>query len=174
MGEESRLRRTTLWGVKRVGNVKAWWQEQEGASLHEKLIHAFFTLFLSLGFSIEVQSTHYDNEGSRNRASENSAGVEDSVDESFFCVYTLTRILQPSLGGNARTTIIFTLSLERSHVEQTRNTSFLFACCTKEVTTKAQVNVVMSDKVLVKQLQKEVARLESELRTPGMTRRCSA
>lgn len=34
------------------------------------------------------------------------------------------------------------------------------------MTTKAQVNVVMSDKVLVKQLQKEVARLESELRTP--------
>ncbi|KAJ1386319.1 P-loop containing nucleoside triphosphate hydrolase [Sesbania bispinosa] len=78
----------------------------------------------------------------------------------------LTRILQPSLGGNARTAIICTLSPARSHVEQTRNT-LLFACCAKEVTTKAQVNVVMSDKVLVKQLQKEVARLESELRTPG-------
>jgi len=36
----------------------------------------------------------------------------------------------------------------------------LFARCAKQViTTKAQVNVVMSDKVLVKQLQKEVARL---------------
>ncbi|XP_027356090.1 kinesin-like protein KIN-7E [Abrus precatorius] len=78
----------------------------------------------------------------------------------------LTRILQPSLGGNARTAIICTLSPARSHVEQTRNT-LLFACCAKEVTSKAQVNVVMSDKALVKQLQKEVARLESELRTPG-------
>ncbi|RZC05168.1 kinesin-like protein KIN-7E isoform X1 [Glycine soja] len=77
----------------------------------------------------------------------------------------LTRILQPSLGGNSRTAIICTLSPARSHVEQTRNT-LLFACCAKQVTTKAQVNVVMSDKVLVKQLQKEVARLESELRTP--------
>ncbi|CAJ1973031.1 unnamed protein product [Sphenostylis stenocarpa] len=77
----------------------------------------------------------------------------------------LTRILQPSLGGNSRTAIICTLSPARCHVEQTRNT-LLFACCAKKVTTKAQVNVVMSDKVLVKQLQKEVARLESELRTP--------
>ncbi|KAF7810834.1 kinesin-like protein KIN-7E isoform X1 [Senna tora] len=78
----------------------------------------------------------------------------------------LTRLLQPCLGGNARTAIICTLSPARSHVEQTRNT-LLFATCAKEVTTKAQVNVVMSDKALVKQLQKEVARLESELRTPG-------
>ncbi|KAK4258557.1 hypothetical protein QN277_004996 [Acacia crassicarpa] len=78
----------------------------------------------------------------------------------------LTRILQPCLGGNARTAIVCTLSTARSHVEQTRNT-LLFACCAKEVTTKAQVNVVMSDKALVKHLQKEVARLESELKTPA-------
>ncbi|XP_022970396.1 kinesin-like protein KIN-7E isoform X2 [Cucurbita maxima] len=78
----------------------------------------------------------------------------------------LTRILQPCLGGNARTAIVCTLSPARSHVEQTRNT-LLFACCAKEVTTKAQVNVVMSDKALVKHLQKELARLESELRTPA-------
>ncbi|CAI0378342.1 unnamed protein product [Linum tenue] len=78
----------------------------------------------------------------------------------------LTRLLQPALGGNARTAIICTLSPSRSHVEQTRNT-LLFACCAKEVTTKAQVNVVMSDKALVKHLQKELARLESELRSPS-------
>ncbi|GMI88127.1 hypothetical protein like AT2G21300 [Hibiscus trionum] len=78
----------------------------------------------------------------------------------------LTRILQPCLGGNARTAIICTLSPARSHVEQTRNT-LLFACCAKEVTTKAQVNVVMSDKALVKQLQRELARLESELKSPA-------
>ncbi|KAL4303500.1 hypothetical protein GQ457_10G024660 [Hibiscus cannabinus] len=78
----------------------------------------------------------------------------------------LTRILQPCLGGNARTAIICTLSPARSHVEQTRNT-LLFACCAKEVTTKAQVNVVMSDKALVKHLQRELARLESELKSPA-------
>ncbi|KAL0395544.1 UNVERIFIED_CONTAM: Kinesin-like protein KIN-7H [Sesamum calycinum] len=76
----------------------------------------------------------------------------------------LTRILQPSLGGNARTAIICTMSPARSHVEQSRNT-LIFASCAKEVTTTAQVNVVMSDKALIKHLQKELARLESELRS---------
>ncbi|KAK1320478.1 Kinesin-like protein NACK1 [Acorus calamus] len=80
----------------------------------------------------------------------------------------LTRILQPSLGGNAKTAIICTMSPARSHIEQSRNT-LLFASCAKEVVTSAQVNVVMSDKALVKHLQKELARLENELRTTGPT-----
>lgn len=54
----------------------------------------------------------------------------------------LTRILQPSLGGNARTAIICTLSPALSHVEQSRNTLF-FATRAKEVTNNAQVNMVM-------------------------------
>ncbi|XP_031476165.1 kinesin-like protein KIN-7F [Nymphaea colorata] len=77
----------------------------------------------------------------------------------------LTRILHSSLGGNARTAIICTMSPARSHTEQSRNT-LLFASCAKEVATNAQVNVVMSDKALVKHLQRELARLETELRTP--------
>ncbi|XWS29224.1 hypothetical protein CRYUN_Cryun24cG0009900 [Craigia yunnanensis] len=80
----------------------------------------------------------------------------------------LTRILQSSLGGNARTAIICTMSPARTHVEQSRNT-LLFASCAKEVTTNAQVNMVMSDKALVKQLQRELARLENELRSAGTT-----
>ncbi|KAE8695141.1 V-type proton ATPase 16 kDa proteolipid subunit-like [Hibiscus syriacus] len=78
----------------------------------------------------------------------------------------LTRILQSSLGGNARTAIIYTMSPARSHVEQSRNT-LLFASCAKEVTTNAQVNVVLSDKALVKQLQRELARLDNELKKAG-------
>lgn len=78
----------------------------------------------------------------------------------------LTRILQNSLGGNARTAIICTISPAHSHVEQSRNT-LLFASCAKQVSVNAQVNVMMSDKALVKQLQKELARLESELRSLG-------
>lgn len=53
-------------------------------------------------------------------------------------------------------------------MEQSRNT-LLFASCAKEVTTNAQVNVVMSDKALVKKLQRELARLENELRCAGAT-----
>uniref|UniRef100_A0A7N0R833 Kinesin-like protein n=1 Tax=Kalanchoe fedtschenkoi TaxID=63787 RepID=A0A7N0R833_KALFE len=78
----------------------------------------------------------------------------------------LTRILQHSLGGNARTAIICTMSPAHSHLEQSKNT-LLFASCAKEVATRAQVNVVMSDKALVKQLQREMARLENELKNAG-------
>ncbi|KAJ9540936.1 hypothetical protein OSB04_027442 [Centaurea solstitialis] len=77
----------------------------------------------------------------------------------------LTRILQSSLGGNSRTAIICTMSPARSHVEQSRNT-LLFASCAKEVSTNAQVNTVISDKALVKHLQRELDRLENELRSP--------
>ncbi|KAJ6820049.1 kinesin-like protein KIN-7F isoform X2 [Iris pallida] len=75
----------------------------------------------------------------------------------------LTRILQSSLGGNAKTAIICTMSPARTHIEQSRNT-LLFASCAKEVVNNAQVNVVTSDKALVKHLQRELVRLESELR----------
>ncbi|XP_059459574.1 kinesin-like protein KIN-7I isoform X2 [Corylus avellana] len=76
----------------------------------------------------------------------------------------LTRILQNSLVGNARTAIICTMSPAHCHVEQSRNT-LLFASCAKEVTTNARVNVVVSDKAMVKQLQRELSRLENELKS---------
>ncbi|KNA21547.1 hypothetical protein SOVF_042060 isoform A [Spinacia oleracea] len=85
----------------------------------------------------------------------------------------LTRILQSSLGGNARTAVICTLSPARSYVEQSRNT-LLFASCAKEVTTDARVNVVMSDKALMKHLQRELARLETELKSANPSTRSDA
>ncbi|CAH8305556.1 unnamed protein product [Eruca vesicaria subsp. sativa] len=84
----------------------------------------------------------------------------------------LTRILQPCLAGNARTAIICTLSPARSHVELTKNT-LLFACSAKEVTTKARINVVMSDKAMLKQLQCELARLQTELRNAASNCDCA-
>ncbi|CAL5374551.1 unnamed protein product [Camellia sinensis] len=63
----------------------------------------------------------------------------------------LTHILQSSLGDNAGTAIICTMSPPR------------------KVTTNAQVNVVISDAALIKHLQRELARLESELRSQGPT-----
>ncbi|KAL3720488.1 hypothetical protein ACJRO7_005326 [Eucalyptus globulus] len=79
-----------------------------------------------------------------------------------------TRILESSLGENARTSIICRMSTAQSHVEQSRST-LLFASCAKEVATNTQFNVVISDKALVKHLQRELARLGSELRNPGLT-----
>ncbi|GAB4848492.1 hypothetical protein Ancab_003196 [Ancistrocladus abbreviatus] len=85
----------------------------------------------------------------------------------------LTRILQSSLGGNARTAIICTMSPARSYVEQSRNTLH-FASCAKEVSTNAHVNMLMSDKALVRQLQKELARLEAELKSAEISIRSDA
>ena len=67
------------------------------------------------------------------------------------------------MGGNARTAIVCTMSPAHTHIEQSRNT-LLFATCAKEVVTNAQVNVVMSDKALLKYLQRELVRLENELK----------
>ncbi|CAA0823543.1 ATP binding microtubule motor family protein [Striga hermonthica] len=75
----------------------------------------------------------------------------------------LTQILKTSLGGNSRTAIICTISPTRSQVDQSRK-ALVFASHAKEVATKSQVNVVMSDKTLVSHLQKELARLERELK----------
>ncbi|TMW98617.1 hypothetical protein EJD97_003802 [Solanum chilense] len=80
----------------------------------------------------------------------------------------LTRILQPSLGGNSRTAIVCTMSPALSHVEQSRNT-LCFATSAKEVITTAQVNMVFAEKQLLKHLQKEVSRLEAELRSPDLS-----
>jgi centromeric protein E len=65
------------------------------------------------------------------------------------------------------------MSPAHSHVEQSRNT-LSFATRAKEVTNTAHINMVVSDKVLVKQLQKEVARLEAELRVPEGNEACSS
>jgi hypothetical protein len=53
----------------------------------------------------------------------------------------LTRILQHSLGGNARTAIICTMSPAHSHIEQSRNT-LAFATRAKEVTNSVHINMV--------------------------------
>ena len=58
------------------------------------------------------------------------------------------------------------MSPAHTYIEQSRNT-LLFATCAKEIITNAHVNVVMSDKALVKHLQRELARLENELKFPG-------
>ncbi|XP_028065969.1 kinesin-like protein KIN-7N [Camellia sinensis] len=51
----------------------------------------------------------------------------------------LTRILQPALGGNAKTSIICTLAPEEIHIEETKGT-LQFASRAKRITNCVQVN----------------------------------
>jgi centromeric protein E len=57
------------------------------------------------------------------------------------------------------------MSPAHTHIEQSRNT-LLFATCAKEVVTNAKVNVVLSDKAVLKHVGRELARLENELKEP--------
>jgi len=67
----------------------------------------------------------------------------------------LTRILQPSLSGNARMAVICCATPSAMYLEETRST-LQFASRAKLVKTRAQVNEVMDDRSLIKKLQREL------------------
>uniref|UniRef100_A0A0E0BGJ1 Kinesin motor domain-containing protein n=1 Tax=Oryza glumipatula TaxID=40148 RepID=A0A0E0BGJ1_9ORYZ len=71
----------------------------------------------------------------------------------------LTHILQLSLGGNARTAIICTMSPAQRHVEQSRNALF-FATCAKEATNNAKVNMMEKE---MEELKKQRDNAQSKL-----------
>ncbi|XP_014298603.1 kinesin-related protein 4 isoform X2 [Microplitis demolitor] len=72
----------------------------------------------------------------------------------------LTRILQPSLGGNALTTII--CAVTPAAIDETQCT-LDFAVRAKGIKNKPQVNETVSEKALLKRLMKHQAMLEAEL-----------
>ncbi|XP_077233887.1 P-loop containing nucleoside triphosphate hydrolases superfamily protein [Tasmannia lanceolata] len=74
----------------------------------------------------------------------------------------LTRILQPALGGNAKTSIICTVSPEEVHIEETRGT-LQFASRAKRVTNCAQVNEILTDTALLKRQKLEIEELRKKL-----------
>ncbi|MBA0828047.1 hypothetical protein Goarm_012771, partial [Gossypium armourianum] len=74
----------------------------------------------------------------------------------------LTRILQPALGGNAKTSIICTVAPEEIHIEETKGT-LLFASRAKRVTNCAQVNEVLTDAALLKRQKLEIEELRWKL-----------
>jgi chromosome segregation ATPase len=68
----------------------------------------------------------------------------------------LTRILQPSLSGNARMAIICCATPSELYLEETRST-LSFASRAKLVKTNAKVNEVLDDQSLIRRLQRELA-----------------
>ncbi|CAJ1972094.1 unnamed protein product, partial [Sphenostylis stenocarpa] len=83
----------------------------------------------------------------------------------------LTRILQPSLGGNAKTAIICNITLAQIHTDETKS-SLQFASRALRVTNCAQVNEVSSDPfplfiltdaALLKRQKKEIEDLRAKL-----------
>ncbi|TXG52562.1 hypothetical protein EZV62_021731 [Acer yangbiense] len=74
----------------------------------------------------------------------------------------LTRILQPALGGNAKTSIICTIAPEEVHIEETKGT-LQFASRAKRITNCAQVNEILTDAALLKRQKLEIEELRSKL-----------
>ncbi|XP_047364114.1 centromere-associated protein E-like [Vespa velutina] len=72
----------------------------------------------------------------------------------------LTRLLQASLGGNAMTAIICTVT--PAALEESQCT-LSFASRAKSVKNKPQINEVMSDAALLKRYAKQIAKLNTEL-----------
>ncbi|XP_042377067.1 kinesin-like protein KIN-7L isoform X1 [Zingiber officinale] len=74
----------------------------------------------------------------------------------------LTRILQPALGGNSKTSIICTVAPEEVHVEESRGT-LQFASRAKRITNCAQVNEILTDAALLKRQKQEIEELREKL-----------
>ena len=78
----------------------------------------------------------------------------------------LTRILQPSLGGNAKTAIICAITPAMMHTEESHST-LRFACRAKRVVNNACVNEVLSDAAVLKRQAKEIEELRRVLDASG-------
>ncbi|KAJ7944194.1 Kinesin-like protein [Quillaja saponaria] len=102
--------------------------------------------------SLSATVNFVDLAGSERASQSQSAGLRLKegchINRSLLTLGTIVRKLSKGRNGHSRNTL-------------------LFASCAKEVATNAQVNVVMSDKALVKQLQRELARLKNELHSSG-------
>ncbi|KAI0496110.1 hypothetical protein KFK09_022417 [Dendrobium nobile] len=74
----------------------------------------------------------------------------------------LTRLLQSSLSGHGRISLICTVTPASSNSEETHNT-LKFAHRSKHVEIKASQNKIMDEKSLIKKYQKEISCLKEEL-----------
>lgn len=76
----------------------------------------------------------------------------------------LTRILQPSLGGNAKTAIVCAITPAVEHCDESHST-LRFACRAKTVVNRATMNEVMTDAALLRKQAKEIEELRKQIGT---------
>ncbi|OAE29967.1 hypothetical protein AXG93_669s1160 [Marchantia polymorpha subsp. ruderalis] len=91
-----------------------------------------------------------------------SEGIEKQGGHVPYRDSKLTRILQPALGGNAKTLIVCNITPAMLHVDETRGT-LQFASRANRVTNCAQVNEIMTDAALLKRQKKEIEELRKKL-----------
>ncbi|XP_002988432.2 kinesin-like protein KIN-7O isoform X2 [Selaginella moellendorffii] len=91
-----------------------------------------------------------------------SEGIESQGGHVPYRDSKLTRILQPALGGNARTVIICNVTPAMVHVDETKGT-LQFASRAIRVTNCAQVNEIVTDAALLKRQKREIEELRKKL-----------
>ena len=74
----------------------------------------------------------------------------------------LTRLLEPSLSGNAQMVLLCCISPQTSHLEESHNT-FKFASRAKKVEQKAIVNVAEDEQTLLQTYKSEIENLRKQL-----------
>jgi hypothetical protein len=74
----------------------------------------------------------------------------------------LTRLLQPSLSGNARMVLLCCISPLSTHLEESHNT-FKFAARAKKIKQKAIINVTADEKTLLQNYRDEIDDLRNQL-----------
>jgi centromeric protein E len=78
----------------------------------------------------------------------------------------LTRLLQPSLSGNAKMAVVCCVTPSEKYIEETRST-LQFASRAKLVKTHATVNEVVDDATKLKRLKTELEQLKDKQRLSG-------
>ncbi|GMH91531.1 hypothetical protein TL16_g12084 [Triparma laevis f. inornata] len=95
-------------------------------------------------------------------ASRKNIKVEDIAQHIPYRDSKLTRLLQPSLGGNAQIAIICNVSPEAKHAEETHNT-LKFASRAKRIKQQARVTQVLDDATMLQQYREEIGILRTQL-----------
>lgn len=80
----------------------------------------------------------------------------------------LTRLLQTSLGGNARVAVVCTLSPRKQHAVESLSTLRFGQRC-KMVVTHAKQGTIMDDKALIARYRLELEKLRAQLENAGNT-----
>ncbi|KAI0559641.1 Kinesin motor [Gracilaria domingensis] len=91
-----------------------------------------------------------------------SSGVSRNASHIPYRDSKLTRLLQPALGGNARTAIICAITPSTLHMDETLST-LKFASRAKKVTNHAQTNEFLDDRAKLRRAEKKIVALELEL-----------
>lgn len=91
-----------------------------------------------------------------------SSGVSLSSGHIPYRDSKLTRLLQPALGGNARTAIICAVTPAVLHMDETIST-LKFASRAKKVTNMAKANEYLDDRAKLRKAEKKIIALRAEL-----------